>query len=106
MPSQEDIKERKEIWGWICWWMNKFGLTPRELAPRARYSQELIEKGIKGEPVPIRHALCNFVEAFGLTSGRTKHYEETIDILSDDECKKLLKPPLATSTYQSNFWND
>ena len=91
-PSQDDINEIKEIWQWIRWWKDKFNFTSAELASRAKYSQDRITRGISGEPVPIRHALRNFVEAFGLDlEGRgAKSYE---DMLSDDEYKKFLKPP-------------
>ena len=103
IPNQDDINERKDIWQAIRWRMNERRITPQELARRARYSQDLIERGISGEPVPIRHALRNFVEAFGLRSGR--FYEETVDSLPDDECKKLLKPQSAMPPRQGNFWD-
>ena len=105
-PNEDDINERKEIWGYIHWWMDKLGLTPEELAHRVRYSPDLIQRGISGEPVPIRHALRSFVEAFSLRSAsRAKFYEETDDVLSDDECKELLKPPTPMRPRQRNFWD-
>jgi hypothetical protein len=102
-PTEDDINERKDIWKAIRWRMNERRITPQELARRARYSQDLIERGISGEPVPIRHALRSFVEAFGLREGR--FYEETADSLTDDVCKKLLKPPSAMPPRQGNFWD-
>ncbi len=90
-PSQDDINEIKEIWQWIRRWKEKFGLTLEELAFRAKYKLELIERGINGEPIPIRHALPNFVVAFGLDlelRSKNPYY-----IPSYEECKKLLKPP-------------
>jgi len=102
-PSEDDINEIKDIWQAIRWRMNERRITPQKLASRARYSQDLIERGISGEPVPIRHALRSFVEAFGLRSGR--FYEETVDSLTDDKCKELLKPPSAMPPRQGNFWD-
>lgn len=102
-PTEDDINERKDIWQAIRWRMHERRITPQELASRARYSQDLIERGISGEPVPIRHALRSFVEAFGLRSGR--FYEETVDSLTDDVLKGLLKPPSAMPHRQGNFWD-
>ena len=99
-PNEDDINERKEIWQGIRWWMQKLGLTPSELAFRASFSVDFIKRGIGGEPVPIRHALRNFVEAFGLKSARQKGYEDTADVLTDDEYKQLLKP-----LRQDDLWN-
>ena len=102
-PSQDDINERKDIWQSIRWRMNERRITPKALASRTRFSEALIERGINGEPVPIRHALRNFVEAFGLNR-RARFYEDTSDILSDDECIEYLKPPSAMPPRQGNFW--
>jgi len=102
-PTQDDINERKDIWQAIRWRMNERRITPQSLARRTGYSQDLIERGISGEPVPIRHVLRSFVEAFGLRSGR--FYEETVDSLTDDTCKKLLKPTPAMPPRQGNFWD-
>lgn len=104
VPNEDDINEIKEIWQWIRWWKNKFGFTSDVLARRAKYPQDKIERGINGEPESIRHALPNFVVAFGLDlQGRElKPYE---GIPSYDECKKLLKPPreLTPSETLSDF---
>jgi len=103
-PTEDDLKERKEIWRCIHWWMDKFGLTTEKLASRARCSRDLIERGISGEPVPIRHALRNFVEAFGLRSAsRAKFYEETEDILTDEEYIELLTAPLTKNPRQGKL---
>ena len=102
-PSQTDIEERKGIWQGIRWWMNYRGLTPRELAQRTKYPQDRLERGIRGEPEPIKHALLDFVYALNPPSGRGKFYEEGYDILTDDELKALLKPP---PPRQGNFWDD
>lgn len=106
VPSEEDIKEREEVWRDIGWWMDKRGLTPEELGKRAKFSPKLIERGISGEPIPVRHALHNFVEALGLQSAsRAKSYEDTVDVLSDQECRKLLKSPPVKTQPQSSLWD-
>jgi len=102
---QDEINERKNIWQEICWRMNEKRFTPQKLASLTGYPLQLIERGVTGEPVPIEHALHKFVEAFGLTSGRMKFYEETDDLLSYEECRKLIKPPPAMPPRQGNFWD-
>ena len=106
MPTQDEINHRKGVWQTIKWRMNAHRVTPKQLAYQTRYSQELIERGISGEPVPITSAFLRAcVMAFGLTSGRTKYYEDTVEILSDDELKALLKPEPAMPPRQGNFWD-
>jgi len=104
IPSQTDIEERIEIWQGIRWWMDKRGLTPRKLAHLTNYPQDRLERGIKGEPEPIRHALPRFANALNLSSGREgRFYEETIETLSDDELKDVFTKPLRPR--QSSFWD-
>ena len=105
-PTEADINERKDIWQAIRWRMNERRITPQELASRARYSQDLIERGLRGEPIPITDDFIHkCVMAFGLTSGRTKYYEDTVDCLSYDECIRLIGPPPAMPRRQGNFWD-
>ena len=85
--------------------MKKLRISPMQLAQRTRLPQDRIEKGIRGKPEPVMHALADLVDAFGLVSGRQKSYEDTSDILSSSELKALLKPP-TMSPYQSNLWDD
>ena len=102
--SQADIKERKEIWRGIRLLMEKQELTPRELAQRTKYPQDRLERGIRGEPEPIMHALGDFVDAFNLRSSRVgRFYEETTEVLSEEELKALLKPP---PPRQRKLWDD
>ena len=107
-PSQDDINEIREIWYWICRQMNEHRITPQVLASRTGYSQESIERGISGEPVPVRHDLLSFVKALGLLGitkdNRANYYEVTEDVPSYDKCKELLKPPAAMPPRQGNFW--
>ena len=90
--SQDHIDEINEIWQWIRWWKKKFGFTIEELARRAKYPKDKIERGLNGEPESIRHALPNFVVAFGLDL-KARELKLEGGIPSYDEYKKLLKPP-------------
>ncbi len=105
-PDQDQINEIKSIWQAIRWRMNERRLAPMNLAYRTKYSKNEIERGIAGEPVEITvESLRDCVMAFGLTSGRTKHYEETVEDLSWDECVRLIKPQPAMPPRQGNFWD-
>ena len=105
-PTRDEINRRKDVWQSIKWRMNVHHINPKVLAYRTPYSQDLIEKGINGEPVPITSDFLRACAmAFGLTSGRTKYYEETVEILSDDELEALLKPQSAMPPRQGNFWD-
>jgi len=105
-PSQDDINERKGIWQAICWRMNVHKVPPKELAHQTPYSQDLIERGIGGEAVPITlDFLRDCVKAFGLASGRAKNHEKPTDILSYGKCVELLKPSPAMPPRQGNFWD-
>ena len=90
--SQDHIDEINEIWQWIRWWKKKFGFTIEELARRAKYPKDKIERGLNGEPESIRHALPNFVVAFGLDL-QAKKQKLNEGTPSYDEYKGLLKPP-------------
>ena len=104
-PTQEELNHRKDVWKTIAWRMNAHRVTPKKLADKTPYSQDLIERGISGEPVPITHDfLCDCVMAFGLTSGRTKYYEDTVENLPDSELEAMLKPLPAMPPRQANFW--
>ncbi len=100
VPNEDVIKERREIWQWIRLWMKKSGFTAERLSfpqtPYSPYSQDLIEKGTKGEPIPITiEFLRACVLAFGLVkiTGRTEDYGKAVATLSFDACVKLLKLP-------------
>lgn len=103
ISSQTDIEKRREIWQGIRWWMNRQGVTPNELAQRTKYPQDRLERGLRGEPEPIAHALLDFVYALNPPSARGKFYEEGYEILTDDELKNCLKPP---PPRQRSFWDD
>ena len=103
IPSQSDMEERREIWQGIRCWMNYKGVTPKELAQQTKYPKDRLERGIRGEPEPIKHALLDFVYALNPPSARGKFYEEGYEILTEDEFKDCLKPP---SPQQRSFWDD
>jgi len=84
--------------------MNTHKVDPKELASQTPYSQDHIERGINGEPIPLTFPfLCACVDAFGL-SGRGKYYEDTIETRSTSEVETLLKPPPAMPPPQGDFW--
>ena len=105
MSNQELINEIKNIWQAIRSRMNEYKITPAKLAYETGYKREHIERGINGEIIPITlEFLRDCVTVFGLTSSRAKHYEDTADILSSEECISLLKPRPAMPPKQGNFW--
>ena len=106
IPDQAQINKRKDDWQKIRWRMNERRITPQKLGRRTPYSLDLIERGIKGEPIPITDDFIHkCVIAFNLTSSRAKYYEETVDDLSYDECIELIGPPPAMPPRQGNFWD-
>ena len=106
-PTENDLNERIDTWQAIRWRMNVHNITPKALAQKTPYSQDLIERGIGGDPIPITDDFIRkCVMAFGLKSAsRAKFYEETDDILSYDECRKLIKPSPSMPPPQGNFWD-
>ena len=102
--GQGDNEEIKEIWQGIALWMVIKGITPQELAKRTQYPQNLIERGIRGEPEPIRHKVGDFAEALNLSSSREGRFcEETLDSLPYEEIVRLLTSPLRT--HRKKFWD-
>ena len=104
-PTEDDLKERNEIWGYVSYWMKKLGISPMQLAQRTGLSQDSIKKGISGVPTPVMYKLSEIVDAFGLVSARLKSFEETSDVLSSGQLKECLQPP-AMPPHQGNFWDD
>lgn len=106
IPNQDEINHRKALWQTIKWRMNVHRITPKVLADKTPYSKDLIDRGIGGEPVPITSDFSRAcVNVFGLKSARAKYYEDTDDILSDDELETLLRPQPAMPPRQGNFWD-
>jgi len=105
IPNQDEINHRKTVWQTILWRMNVHRIDPKELAKRTPYSQDIIESGISGEPVPITFPfLCACIEAFGIPSGRGKYYEETIETQPYSKLEELLMPRPEMPPRQGNFW--
>ncbi len=106
MPNQAQITKRKDDWQKIRWRMNERRITPEELAHKTQYSPDLIERGVRGEPIPITDDFIHkCVMAFNLTSSRIKYFEETVYDLPYDECIEIIGPPSAMPPRQGNFWN-
>jgi len=94
------------IWKGICWWMNEKGIIPAHLALLTGYSKGRIERGIRGEPEWISSDFVHAcVDVFGLRLSRQRGIEETADVLTDEECVRLLTEPLRIHARQANFWD-
>lgn len=94
------------IWQAIVWWMDEKGVTPTYLHFQTGYSEERIRRGLNGEPVPIESDfLHSCVGVFGLRSARTRTYEDTEDVMTDEECIEVLTVPLRTTSRQGHLWD-
>ncbi|HEY4712479.1 MAG TPA: helix-turn-helix transcriptional regulator [Dehalococcoidia bacterium] len=105
-PTEHDLNERIEIWRGVSYWKGKLGMSSMQLAQRTGLSQDSIERGIRGQPEPVMHKLQELFDAFGLKSTRQKSFEDTSDILSEDEYKEGLKPPPAAPPRQGSLFDD
>jgi len=107
MPKQEYINKIMNTWQGIDALMKEHGISPQALANVTGYPKERIEGGRRGKPEPLTsHFLHVCVNVFGLKSARAKFFEETDDVLSDDECMTLLRRPSAISHRQGSLWDD
>jgi len=106
-PKQDHINKIKNTWQGIGFRMNERGIGLQALANATGYSRDRIERGLRGGTEPLSsdflHACVN---VFGLKSARAKFFEETDDILPDDESMELLGPPPAKPPRQGNLWDD
>ncbi len=94
------------IWRAIHWWMHNKGINPAELSFRAKYPKYSIENGIRsGTEWLTSYFLHSCVDVFGLRSSRQRGIEDTADVLTDEECIKLLTAPLKTAPVQGHLWN-
>lgn len=106
MINQEQSNEIKNIWQGICWWMNNKGIPPAELSRLTGFPQARIEMGIRGElERPSSDFVHACVDVFGLRNARNRSFEDTADILTDEECISLLTAPLREKPRQGNFWD-
>ena len=94
------------IWRAIRWWMRNKGINPAELYHLTGYSKYRIENGIRGETEWLTSDfLHSCVDVFGLRSSRQRGIEDTIDVLTDEECIELLTAPLRTVPLQGHLWD-
>jgi len=103
-PSEEELRERVEVWKDINWWRKKLGYSYAVLGLRAGFPEDLVRRGDKGAPVPVMHALRDFVRALNKRGARNRSMEDTEDNLSIDECKNLLRRPSPEEGEQGEFW--
>ncbi len=83
------------IWRGIAWWLKERGMSSLELARLTSYRHERIVRGIQlGTEWLESDFVHECVEAFRLHSARNRSIEDTVDILTDEECVRLLTDPL------------
>jgi hypothetical protein len=94
------------IWQAIRDWMLNKGINSARLSHLTGYSKDRIENGIKNETEWITSDfLHSCVDHFGLRSSRQRGFEDTIDVLTDEECIELLTAPLRTIPLQGHLWD-
>lgn len=104
--QQEHMKAILNTWQGIDYWMRERSITPQALATATGYPKDRIERGLRGEPEPLpSYFLHGCVNVFVLTSARARFFEETDDILSDQECMAILRRPPPPHR-QSRLWDD
>ena len=89
----------------IEWWLNEKHITLAELARRTGYHNvALIERRIKNREALPTDFLSDCVDVFGLKTASRAKFEDTADILTDDECREHLTEPLRRMHPQGKFW--
>jgi len=92
------------IWQAIGFWMRSKGISVKKLSFLTGYSKYRIENGIReGTEWITSDFLHSCVEVFGLRSSRQRGIEETIDVLTDEECVEILTSPLRTTPHQGRL---
>jgi len=100
----------KDDWLAIRYRMNERRIDPARLSYVTNYPERNIRRGINGEDIPIPLNFLNrVVKALGLVSTRSEDtgsqfYEGSLDLMSYDECMRLIKPNPACPPRQGNFW--
>ena len=93
------------IWEAIFSWMKKYGIEPAGLAGLTGYPKYRIEEGIRnGTEWLTSDFIHACVDVFGLRNARNRSFEDTADVLTDEECIQLLTSPLTMPPRQGNFW--
>jgi hypothetical protein len=94
------------VWQGIKKCMEILNITPAILARVTGYSEETIRRGCRnGDERLASYMLPVFVDAFGLRNARNRSFEDTADLLTDEECIELLTEPLRQKPHQSNMWD-
>ncbi len=94
------------IWEAIYWWMKAKDISPAELARLTRYPIYRIKKGIKEKTEWLTSDFVHTcVDCFGLRNARNRSFEDTADVLTDEECIQLLTSPLTMRPRQGTLWS-
>ncbi len=94
------------IWRAIRWWMRNKVINPVELFSLTGCSKYSIENGIRsGTEWLTSDFLHSCVDVFGLRSSRQRGIEDTVDVLTDEECIELLTAPLRAAPLQGHLWD-
>jgi hypothetical protein len=103
--SQSRINHTRDLWKAIEWQMNVHRIDPEQLADKTPYSKDLIERGIRGEHVPMTSDFKRAcVRAFGSVNARATSFGRPIGNMSDEGLDEILKPESAMPPRQGNFW--
>lgn len=101
--DQKAMSDRRKISAGIEHWLEERKRTLTQFAIATEHSSEYVKKVIDRDPVRIElsflHACVDF---FGLGNYRTRSPEEMVDILSWDDCVKLIEPP---PPIQNTLWD-
>lgn len=83
------------VWRGIDWWRKQRGMTLKDLARRTHQPLEYIQRGIQyGNEWLTSDFVHDCVDAFRLHNARSRGIEDTVDVLTDEECITLLIEPL------------
>lgn len=89
----------------IEFWLKEKDSTLAELARKAGYRNvALIERRIKNREALPTDFLRESVDILGLKAASRAKFEDTADILTDDECRELLTEPLRRKPPQGKLW--
>ena len=95
-----------DIWRAIVKWMNIKVISPNELARLTHFPIAAIEKGIRTFVEPVSSDFIHeCIEVFGLSNARNRSYEDTSELLTDNEAIQLLTDILNEEKKQGNFWD-
>lgn len=110
MEMRFDRNEIRRIaldhWQRMAHAMNEHRILPSRLAALTGHKQETIERGIRGEYVPVHLDLLRaLVKECNVVEGRTTlRYDDPIDKLSYESLMEQIGPLPAMPPRQGNFW--